>query len=344
MADPGSANNTVPATSNDASLGGGSSQGWNWHPDLPIKPMPVFTWPFSPAKFARWFGRTWLTLSNRVVTLVISIATWLYLQPALERCREFELGWLAQMYARNIALMLVVAGGLHLYLITFGRQGVQLKYDRRPQAQNNKAFTFNNQVWDNMFWSLASGVTVWTAFEAVSMWAFANGYIQLLSWQQHPVLFICWLLLIPVWNSAHFFVIHRILHHPALYQRFHALHHRNTNVGPWAGISMHPLEHLMYFSAVAIHWVVISHPVHVIYNLQFLALNAVYGHSGFENILIRGKRRMSLGTFYHQLHHRYFECNYGTAEVPIDQWANSFHDGSVQARERIRQRRAALGN
>ena len=33
------------------------------------------------------------------------------LQPALERCIEFRADWILQMYARNLGLMLLVAGG-----------------------------------------------------------------------------------------------------------------------------------------------------------------------------------------------------------------------------------------
>ena len=39
----------------------------------------------------------------------------------------------------------------------------------------------------------------------------------------------------------------------------------------------------------------------------------------------------------HQLHHRYFDCNYGTMVVPCDAWAGSKHDGTPQATGRVRQ-------
>jgi len=38
-----------------------------------------------------------------------------------------------------------------------------------------------------------------------------------------------------------------------------------------------------------------------------------------------------VGSFHHQLHHRYFECNYGGPEMPWDNWLGSFHDGSPEA-------------
>lgn len=50
------------------------------------------------------------------------------------------------------------------------------------------------------------------------------------------------------------------------------------------------------------------------------------------------KKRMELGDFFHQLHHRYFECNYGTVEMPWDRWFGSFDDGTPEARQRIRSR------
>lgn len=51
------------------------------------------------------------------------------------------------------------------------------------------------------------------------------------------------------------------------------------------------------------------------------------------------KKRLSLGRFHHQLHHRHFECNYGNAEMPWDKWFKTFHDGSDNAMADIRKNR-----
>ncbi|WP_287307857.1 hypothetical protein [Mesorhizobium sp.] len=45
-----------------------------------------------------------------------------------------------------------------------------------------------------------------------------------------------------------------------------------------------------------------------------------------------------MGDFFHQLHHRYFECNYGGTEVPLDAWFGTFHDRSEEATARTRVR------
>ena len=48
---------------------------------------------------------------------------------------------------------------------------------------------------------------------------------------------------------------------------------------------MHPIEHLLYFSVVLIHWVVPSHPLHFLFNAQHTALTPAPGHTGFEGKL-----------------------------------------------------------
>jgi sterol desaturase/sphingolipid hydroxylase (fatty acid hydroxylase superfamily) len=49
-----------------------------------------------------------------------------------------------------------------------------------------------------------------------------------------------------------------------------------------------------------------------------------------------------MGDFFHQLHHRYFECNYGTVEMPWDRWFGSFHDGSDQGTQETRERKKKM--
>ena len=128
-----------------------------------------------------------------------------------------------------------------------------------------------------------------------------------------------------------------MLHTNALY-RFHALHHRNTDVGPWSGLSMHPIEHLFYFGTALIHFVVPTHPVHLICHLMFYALYAVTTHTGFEGVWAGGRKRLHLGNFHHQMHHRYFEVNYGTLEIPWDKLFGTFHDGTAAGKAMMKER------
>lgn len=100
--------------------------------------------------------------------------------------------------------MVLVAGGMHLYLYTFKMQGSRLRYDARPFHKKNALFTFNSQFLDNVFWSIASGVTVWTAYEVIGLWAYANGYMPMLDFSTHPVWFALWFVLMPFYTLTHF--------------------------------------------------------------------------------------------------------------------------------------------
>ena len=208
--------------------------------------------------------------------------------------------------------------------------------------KNGRQFTLGGQIKDNMFWTLASGVTIWTIYEVLMFWALANGYAPLLTWAAHPVWFIMMFLLIPIWESFYFYWIHRFLHIPFLYKHVHALHHRNINVGPWSGLSMHPVEHVIFLGSVMIHWIIAAHPVHILFHLQYYALTAATTHTGFEGVAVKDENRLALGRFHHQMHHRYFECNYGSLEIPWDKFFGSFHDGTVEADKRMKERRIRM--
>jgi Delta7-sterol 5-desaturase len=105
---------------------------------------------------------------------------------------------------------------------------------------------------------------------------------------------------------------------------------------------LHWIEHVLYFSTTVIHLVVPSHPIHVIFHLCFAALAAGTTHTGYGDLLVKGRPAVGLGDFFHQVHHRYFDCNYGNATMPWDSWFGSFHDGTPEATARLRQRQARL--
>ena len=318
------------------------SQPWAWHPPLPIEYAPFFVWPPRPVEALKWFFSVALMWSLLMPLAALAVVTWFYLQPALERCVEFRADWIVQMYARNLAVIVLVAGGLHLFFYAFKGQGSQRKFDPREPSKNSPRFLGRNQVWDNVFWSCASGVTIWTAYEVLFMWAYANDTLPYLDWSDNPIWFVLLFVVIHFWQSTHFYWTHRLLHWKPLYNMAHALHHRNVNIGPWSGISMHPVEHIIYFSSVAIHLVVASHPIHLLFHMQYLVLGAVTGHTGFADLLVKGKPRLALGSFFHQQHHRYFSCNYGDENTPWDKWLGAFHDGTPEATARLRQGRATV--
>ncbi|MGQ7846895.1 sterol desaturase family protein [Granulosicoccus sp. 3-233] len=318
------------------------SRQWNYRPEGAIQTSPLFQWPLDPAAIGHWFAARWLVLGENVIIAGLAMLTWYCLQPSLEITKSLEFTWIALMFLRNTALIVIVAGGLHFFLHTRRTQGDRLKFDPEQVNARGRRFTFHSQLRDNMVWTLGSGVFFWTAYEVLMLWAMANGHAPMLLWTQNPLWFIALFFLTPLWISFHFYWIHRFLHWPPLYRMAHSLHHRNTNIGPWSGLSMHPLEHILFFSSILIHWLVAAHPVHILFHMQHQALTAATSHAGFEAMLLRHRKAMALGNFHHQMHHRYFECNYGSLEVPWDKVFGSFHDGTEQSHEQFTQRRRKL--
>ena len=315
---------------------------WHYRPNVPISASPFFSWPPRPLAMAKWLKDRWFNICENLLLVILATICWLWFQPCLETAKTLEFGWIAQIFVRNFVLIFAVAGGLHWYFHSEKKQQDILKYDARDVGTDGKKYTLGNQLFDNMFWTLSSGVFFWSAFEILMFWAMANGYAPILSWQENPLLFVVWFFLTPVWISFHFYWIHRWLHWPPLYKLAHSLHHRNTNVGPWSGLSMHPVEHFMFFSSILIHWILAAHPIHILFHMQHQALTAATSHTGFEGLVVKDKNRLALGTFHHQMHHRYFECNYGNLEVPWDKFFGSFHDGTDEAHARMKERRRKL--
>jgi lathosterol oxidase len=320
----------------------GFADKWNHIPQVPVGVSPMFALPPNFGAILRWTLRQWLVVTERSILVVISLLSWLFFQPSLEVTATLSADWIAALYIRNLLLMVAVAGGLHLYFYSRKTQGDALRYDKRDLSDQKKIFSFKNQLADNMFWTLASGVTIWTLYEVLMFWAMGNGYAPVLYWSDNPIWFILLFLLTPIWISFHFYWVHRWLHWPPLYRLAHALHHRNTNVGPWSGLSMHPVEHVIFFSSILIHFILPSSPVHILFHMQHQSLTAATSHTGYEAMLIKDKKHLALGTFHHQMHHRYFDCNYGNLEMPWDKWFGSFHDGTEESHDAFKQRRRKL--
>ncbi len=306
---------------------------WQYTPPLPVAVSPYFGWPPNVANVLKWMARGWFPVSERLIILLLAVIATSAFQPVFSEAGGVSPGSIIILFLRNLFLMCIVAGGLHWYFYIARKQGDERRYDTRPFATSSKVFTFRSQVQDNMFWTLASGVTIWTVYEALMLWALANGYAPALSMPEQWLWLVLFIFLLPLWETTHFFLIHRLIHTTKLYKRVHSLHHRNTNVGPWSGMSMHPLEHLIYLSTILVHFIIPSTPLLIAFHLMYFTLSAATTHTGYQGILVAGKLVLPLGTFHHQLHHRFFTCNYGGLEVPWDQWTGSFHDGTNESHE-----------
>jgi sterol desaturase/sphingolipid hydroxylase (fatty acid hydroxylase superfamily) len=309
---------------------------WNYYPKTPVPLNPLFEWPPRPMRVLAWYRGAWLQLTSLGICLAIAVLSYVLLYPSVEAAKTFAPMWMFQIWLANMIPQIVVAGTLHWWLYRRKAQGNHMKFDKRPLAENNGIFTFNNQVYDNVFWTLASAMTVATVYQWGIWWAAANEWVPVLRWADHKIWIIAVMFFIPMWSGLHFYWVHRLEHQPFLYRRVHALHHRNVNTGPWSGISNHWYENILYFTTYFIHLVVPFHPLNFLFHIYFQQVSPVLSHSGFERVSIGDTDALKSGDFFHQLHHKYFECNYGTSEIPFDRWFGTFHDGTDAATKRTR--------
>lgn len=188
----------------------------------------------------------------------------------------YDLAWHAALYGFNLA--------------------------KRPFVANR---TYNvDKVVHNVFWT-TSGIAIWTVFENIACYLWTTGRLPYSPDSFGSITLA--LMAVPVWRSVHFYFAHRFLHFSPLYKQVHSLHHRNTDVEPFSGLCMHPVEHLYYYACIAPSLFLICSPFAFLWNGVHLLLSPGASHSGYEDHF--------QSDAFHYLHHRYFECNYAGTDA-----------------------------
>jgi sterol desaturase/sphingolipid hydroxylase (fatty acid hydroxylase superfamily) len=304
----------------------------------PFDVPPLFQSPPKPVAMVGWLATKFLW-PQTLLWFALGWLTWRFLTPELDRFASLSVDDVAILWGRNVALMLVLIGGQHWALHIRRTQGTEFKYESRWLAKGRTSFTFNDQTRDNMFWTLVSGGSVAALYEAIMFRLYATESIpELSAWWTIALMAFA----VPFIEGVHFYLNHRLLHVDPLYAWFHALHHRNVNTGPWTGISMSPVEHLLYLSTPFVFVVLPGAPVLITFTLVYLLISPSPSHSGFDRFKMFGTD-VHGGDYFHNLHHRYFEVNYGMLLVPMDKWFGTFHDGSMEAHEDMKARRRRRG-
>ena len=92
----------------------------------------------------------------------IAAGIWLYLTPPIDTLKTFAPGWVAFVFAQRGSdlpvLRRVPSTALHPQS---AGQSVQVQCE--VADTDNPTFLFRDQTTDNMIWTLASGVPIWTA-------------------------------------------------------------------------------------------------------------------------------------------------------------------------------------
>jgi len=258
---------------------------------------------------------------------------------------SFPSGWVWAVVHRDLLLMALVPG-VWDWLLYFSPLKAQL-----APYKFNKKYPSWAQLRRDVFWTLSATLLA-SVQEVLVMrhWESVTGMshsVRFFGTEQTPWL-VLWTVTMLYWRISHFYWIHRAMHpwwdrkgglHNGdigafLYRHVHAHHHKSYNPTAFSGISMTPVESVLYISAALIPICFRSgrHPWLHLYTKLDLIIGAQIGHDGFD---VPGG-----GSYYHQLHHAHFECNYGdSAGIPWDWLMGTFEDGSSYSKREV----AAVG-
>ncbi|MEI9404804.1 sterol desaturase family protein [Mesorhizobium argentiipisi] len=298
-------------------------------PGEKLEGAPVFVWPPRPLKFLRWLPGYFFPWN--ALFFLLGLGIWNWATPAKETLATLDWRWIAYLWLRNSAIVFVLFGAVELRLYVQRSQGNRFKFNGLfPADKKSDVFMFGSQNVDNMIRTFGTGIPIWTAYEVLMLHLWAIGWGPWTTFAEHPWALVALGLAIPMIHETHFFCIHWLIHRAPLYKWVHSVHHNSVNPSPWSSLSMHPVEHLLYWSDVLIHLVLPSHPLLVLYHLQVTGTGAIVGHIGFDKIEIGDERGMGTHAYAHYLHHKYFEVNYSDGVMPFDRWFGTWHDGSKE--------------
>lgn len=303
----------------------------DWAPIKLLEPAPLWLFPPKPKKILAWIPAYFFPYN--VLFMISSIIYWFLVIPPVETMSNFSWDWTINILVINMVLAFIWYQGWEVPLYIKKKQANRFKYNKSfPQDFKNKFFWFKNQTIDNMTRSMFFGVPIWSMLQILMLWTFSNGYIPWINFSENKIWFILMILVVPIIHDFHFYCIHRLIHIPILYKWVHSVHHKSVNPSPWSSLSMHPVEHILYFSTVFWHFLLPSNPIIALYQLHFAGFGAVPGHIGFDKVEISSKKAFDTHAYMHYLHHKYFNVNYGgDGLVPFDRVFGTYHDGSKES-------------
>ena len=155
-----------------------------------------------------------------------------------------------------------------------------------------------------------------------------HGHEIAVSWG--PIWFWVSLVLMIVAHDAYFYWVHRAIHDPRLFRRFHRRHHKSFNPSPFTAYSFDLGEAALMGIFVPI-WVFIvptPWPAVGLFVLHQIVRNTL-GHCGYELMPARRDGRPVFDwlttTTHHDLHHSQAHWNYGLYFTWWDRWMRTEH-------------------
>jgi len=267
-----------------------------------------------------------------------------------EAAEGFKLGWIAKIVAFNLAVEFTLYGFWHHMLYaskTYSTPVKPRKFNKTNQYEAEKRVGYLSSSTGNLqreVFFTTVGFLISSVYQTIMTYCWANGYVPYyMDFWAYPAWSIGWMLFVTYWREFHFYWVHRAIHpwwnakgglHNGdigafLYRHCHSLHHKSYNPGPWAGLSMHPVEHIIYYTCALMPLIVVQHPLHFFYAKFHADVAPIGGHDGFAD--------PGGDSDYHYLHHAKFEVNYGVPLINFDVLFGTFMDYKEYNKEKKKQ-------
>ena len=157
----------------------------DWAPDKALEVAPLLVFPPQPMKFLKWLPGYFLPWN--VLFMVLGAVYWFWLTPDVATMKTLSIGWIAYLLVRNMLVVLLFYGALELRLYIRRRQGNAFKYNGKWPSENpSDVFMFRSQNIDNMIRTFGTGLPIWTAYEVLLLWCYANGWGPWTTFAEHP--------------------------------------------------------------------------------------------------------------------------------------------------------------
>lgn len=222
--------------------------------------------------------------------------------------------WALEVISFNFLLEFVIYGGWHAVLYNSSLGGDRLaKYKFHQENQYAGPEGRQNLRREVLYTSL--GWLQSSCWQIVSMHLIKTGFFsEPALFLSNPVMVTLTILLQAQWRYFHFYLAHRFMHSwgfkicgvdwgQMLYDQVHSLHHKSHSPGPFSGLSMHPVEHFIYYSCVLLPLVFGMHPLAFLYCKFHADISPCGGHDGYSS--------PGGDSTYHYVHHSKFNANFG---------------------------------
>ncbi|CAF1227661.1 unnamed protein product [Rotaria sp. Silwood1] len=272
---------------------------------------------------------------SRMLEFNVALICWLFLFPkTFSEAKEWHLYWVLKVILFNLICEFTICGFWHW--LTYESIYSKGKFKEKKFNPINPYECHDGKNEHLLQREILISTLGWlhsAMIQCTMMWLWASGRVQYYAeFWKYPLYSIFLLLLITYWRQFHFYWSHRVIHPwwnikyglkdgdigAVFYKHFHSLHHKSYNPGPWSGLSMHPVEHFIYYTCTYFPLLFSCHPLHFLYAKFHADISPIGGHDGYAD--------PGGDSSFHYLHHAKFNCNYGSTLINFDQLFGTYVD------------------